>query len=225
MSQSENHNSTNKVVGNDERAILIKEFLNDMVANEKAFIESLVPGQMTLRHTLLKSLFETSLAKSKISANRDAIRTAFQHLSEMQSMAESLQDAIQRHFGFHQFLNPSNADVSIELDCVMCEDIDPFTVKLPEGRIVTVPDHLHEKLYEQGVVSHLSVTYPRADRYGIPQEATNKGGLRWLWDMGFRVSPDLTVSARDSGDDGMARAQIRIHIDSALLQEILQHSE
>ncbi len=65
-------------------------------------------------------------------------------------------------------------------------------------------DALLERVLERSALAEAIVHYPRADRYGVPHEATHDGARDWAWAQGFAVTPDFEGSAEDSRDDSPA---------------------
>lgn len=213
-------NASAVVSDSKEAAKLIKEMLKDQASIETEFISALRNSPVVLKHAVIKSLFETSIATTNASSQRCMLRAASQNLSELQFQVQQLQDSIKRHFGFHRHVQLSEGMSSINLECPMFDETEPFEMVLADGQRLIVPDDLHEQVFQQGVVSELVVRYPRSDRYGIPEAATEAGGLRWLWDMGFSVVPHLSVIGRDTGDDSANSAKIEIYLPTSLIKEI-----
>jgi hypothetical protein len=50
-------------------------------------------------------------------------------------------------------------------------------------------------------IERVKITYPRGDRYGVPEAATDSGARRYLRSLGFRVPAELEIEAKDSRDD------------------------
>lgn len=50
-------------------------------------------------------------------------------------------------------------------------------------------------------IDRIKITYPRPDRYGVPDCATDAGARKYLKDLGFRVPNNFELEVDDSGDD------------------------
>lgn len=50
-------------------------------------------------------------------------------------------------------------------------------------------------------INRIKITYPRSDRYGVPDCATDAGARMYLKDLGFHASDYVEVETEDSGDD------------------------
>ncbi len=71
---------------------------------------------------------------------------------------------------------------------------------------------LLERILERAVLAEAIVHYPRADRYGVPEEATNEGARAWAWAEGFAVTADFEGTGEDSGDDTPAWADLGLWV-------------
>lgn len=241
----ENQKPSNTLSDNDSKSVsVVMDALNEMATNlhEHEFFSGRGVHPKSLSKVTLNSLFETAFATSPHGNDRDALRMAYANLGELQARAEDLQDAIMRNFGFRQCLSTDTLKdyAEITIFCYVSIDEQPFEllvnavtlaqvglasseeIRSGSQMYVDIPDHLHERIFEEGVVTALNITFPRSDRYGVIEEATEKGAQRWLWDNGFSVSPDLSVDAEDSGDDTPAKARIVLHVPVTLLKEALQ---
>ena len=79
------------------------------------------------------------------------------------------------------------------------------------GDAVSMEDVDSEKLH-RGLALRLEVTYPRATRHGVPDEATHDGGVKWARDRGYLVDDAFDVWPTDSGDDSCMVLSLMIRV-------------
>lgn len=66
-------------------------------------------------------------------------------------------------------------------------------------------------------IERFVVTYPRSDRYGVPECATDSGARKYLRSLGFRVDDSLEVESDESGDDSPLHFSLTVNAPTALL--------
>lgn len=202
----------------------IKPFLKD-ITGDKDFVDGLTPEALPLEQASLKALLLSSMSTCPETADLDVLRAAVQHLYRLQSMATELQDAIMQHFGECLMENPGADLVSISVACSVLDELEPFDIKIGNQPWATLSDALCEKIFEVGVVDSVHVTFPLGTKHNVPTEATEVGALRWLWEKGFTVTPELTVTAADSGNNSETRAEIRIFVPQSFCDEAMRESQ
>jgi len=93
-------------------------------------------------------------------------------------------------------------------ELLTCEDGD--------GR----PYCIDPKCIAQLRVVSMNVTFPRVDRYGVPEYATDRGGREYLRGLGFRLGPGVEVNAVESGDDSCSTVELVCNVPRHLLQPL-----
>ena len=100
-----------------------------------------------------------------------------------------------------------------------CDD-EP-AVMTPDGfdsSGIDIGEDLLVRMQEHGVCSEIRYVYPRADRYGIPEEVGSmEAVLRLIAEQGFKVActdgqDDVFVDMEDRGDDGTAEYWLKIQL-------------
>lgn len=225
---------------NSELASTVKMLLSqlDYPTGQDRFIKELIASDLSLQEALLMAVFHTAMSATDMPDDNKYHR-ACHALRTLRTVATELEDKLWKHIGFNRELPIDPSTVQVELSVAMFDDEEIPSLLIPTdcfanvgvsvdglnricGKYVEIAsDELYSRLLREGVVSRLYVSYPRADRYGIPLESTFEGGREWLWQQGFAVSPNLVVEGEDRGDDGMASCDIVVHITPSLLQEIL----
>ena len=69
-------------------------------------------------------------------------------------------------------------------------------------------------------VFEVDITYPRADRYGVPECATDTGARKYLADLGFIVASNLEVNTEDSGDDSAITIEVKAYVRDEHIQRL-----
>ena len=64
----------------------------------------------------------------------------------------------------------------------------------------------------------IEVTFPRSDKYGVPDISTDRGGRQYLRDLGFLVPSSVEVNSMDSGDDSPTQISVTCKVPRELLQ-------
>lgn len=102
------------------------------------------------------------------------------------------------------------ADGGDELNVVY--DFEGEVVEITEGDTKNDldVDAVDMEVIGRGVAHRLEVRYPRAERYGVPVEASQQGGERWAKDMGFVLGKDFEVWGEDSGDDSTIQLTVTV---------------
>jgi len=80
------------------------------------------------------------------------------------------------------------------------------------GTLLLDQQHISQLHIEKFVV-----TYPRSDRYGVPECATDSGARKYLRSLGFRVDNSLDVESDESGDDSPVHFSLTVNAPTELL--------
>jgi hypothetical protein len=105
------------------------------------------------------------------------------------------------------------------LKTTMMDEFAPWTILL-DGDDVEIPAELYDEFLEVAIVAEAEVEFPRADKYGVPEEATHNGCREWLLEQGFALANGIDISGRDTGCDGMEVCQIAAFVPEELVQRI-----
>lgn len=135
-------------------------------------------------------------------------------LVRLQSLAKALEHRTWQAMGFNRELAAiPESFVALQLESVMFDEEAAWALTSSGADL---DDTLMQAIMTQGVVALIEVRYPRADRYGVPEESTEEGAREWLWAEGFQVLQFLEAYGEDTGDDSMMRCRITIHVPASL---------
>ena len=68
--------------------------------------------------------------------------------------------------------------------------------------------------------------FPRSDRYGVPQAATDDGARKFIVnELGFACSRDLEIICEDTGDDSAESFEIECLVPRILLEPTVPAQE
>jgi len=77
-----------------------------------------------------------------------------------------------------------------------------------------------------GFATALKYRFPRSDRYGVPDAATEDGARKFIVnDLGFACSRDLEINSEDTGDDSAESFEIECLVPRVLLEPIVPAQE
>lgn len=103
------------------------------------------------------------------------------------------------------------------------DEINPdFIGTLADGTEVQLIDGTQQRAF----CTSLDVWYPRADRYGVPECATDSGARRYVVQtLGFPCSSEFEVDPEDRGDDGAMTFKVTCVVHRDCLQEVQAMTE
>jgi len=88
-----------------------------------------------------------------------------------------------------------------------------------DGTIVQINDAVPLRAF----CSEFEFSYPRSDRYGVPAEATDAWGARYVAEtLGVCCAADFRVIARDTGDDTAATFKLHCRVHRSCLLPVEQ---
>ncbi len=191
------------------------------------------PAGRALPEAMAALMFEAGQgAASEREANRriaEALAEAGRHIAEFEDLAY-------KAAGFNRVVSvPSGAKLlSVRVSLFDEEDqtfeflLDGDPVRLTLGEPA---DDAHaessailEGILERSALAEAIVHYPRADRYGVPEEATSRGARAWAWAEGFAVTEDFEGTGEDSGDDTPAWADLGLWVREDDLEALREYA-
>ena len=220
--------------------LAVKSLLPSLSALNLApkFVKNLRQTHQPLPQVMLESLFQVTVSGLPADADESALTSACVHLSQLQEAAKVLEDLIWKRIGFNRERVLKAGMLPVEIRTTMFDDEAGFELIVLDEALknlgfddelqamashfyVPIPYSVMEQLQQEGTVSRMFVSYPRSDRYGVPEEATTAGGQEWLWSMGFAITPSVEIECEDSGDDSMASCEIQLYITPDLLGQLI----
>lgn len=182
-------------------------------ANEKLLLSAL--GRSSIDEALLALMLQGVADDSEKSSLLQKVQ---QNLAKLQEVADNLEHKVWQAMGFNRVADTLPVGgTQYLLECQMFDDEPDWVMRYPD---IELDDDLMTAIREQGVVTDITVEFPRSDRYGVPEEATDNGAQEWLWVEGFQVSNTLEVNGEDRGDDGVMSCKIRIYLPVDLANRV-----
>lgn len=150
------------------------------------------------------------------STEKQALNAAIEALEQLKLLADELQQAAWRQLGFNRLAKRSPAGyLPVALTAIMYDDEQAWCAGSTE-----LSAELLSEVLSKGVLTVLSIEFPRSDRYGVPQEATFAGAQEWLWNEGFCVLEDFDLESADRGDDGMMSCTATVLVPPELAAQL-----
>lgn len=168
---------------------------------------------------VLQALYQVVVPHRNEDSERAAMSKACIDLDTLAETAREVAHQLRKELGYDREV-PEPEGVSVyTMRTVMLDDDSPWTIVL-DGDEIEIPQNLFEELLKVGVVGEAKVEYPRGDRYGVPEEATDEGCKEFLWGQGFALSTTFEAFGEDTGDDSMATCELGIYIPEELIARI-----
>lgn len=140
-------------------------------------------------------------------------------LDDLSRYAASLASAARMASGEWRTVKVPDGHLSARITLSPYDDEAPVTVRTGasgDGSAfeLNLADDRHAAsfaaLAAHGIATSARVFFPRADRYGVPVEATDDGCSRAVRDHGFALSTAFQAFAEDSGDDTPMTIEIEV---------------
>ena len=212
----------------------VKSLLRPLAQSRQlsALLDACRPGSKSPAGRGLVEGLYAWLAEPTASLSESPLPLLRDRLMELNSVTDGLLKSVNQSLG--ACLEGSAPDdwVLMVLSTRLFDESEGFSIDW-EGNLLPLFDEADEARNEQGeaileriaahgTVREATIEYPRGDRYGVPEEATESGCREWLWGMGFKVDTRFDAYGCDRGDDGMASVELVLSVPPSLHQEVIE---
>lgn len=209
---------------------------------QQALLQSALPAAQDVDPLLCLFLLAAS-GEQGDSLDRASLERLLTKLRAFSAIALSLEENVNRALGHNQVRPAPEHWPTVRLfNPAVYDDETGLSLLLPgektfwEDRDAGVAPHalydegdearnrvllgLAERLCVEGIVTEAVVEFPRADHYGVPEEATDSGAEALFWNAGYTLAPGFLAEGTDRGDDGAMSCRWRMRIPPELLTEL-----
>lgn len=181
------------------------------------------PAPIPSNEAVLQAIHQLLLPPVKNLNERETATRACMQLQMLSEVAEEVATALRKRLGEDREVPPGDVPLWSLQTRMMDGEIE-WTI-LSDGAYLGIPEDLLEEAIDVGVAAEARIDYPRGDRYGVPEEATDPGCREWLWAQGFALSTEFDVFGKDTGDDSMMVCHLAVHLPQELVDRIRDAAE
>ncbi|MDO8418088.1 MAG: hypothetical protein Q7S87_17980 [Agitococcus sp.] len=163
--------------------------------------------------SVMESLYHCLASVQENGVLGNPVGLMHERITLLKKSVDMLEQDISSAYGLRKMADISPDEVSKELvltSSLYLVDSDREWLLETGETALLVPDELLGRLVAQGIVTGAAITYANGQKYGVPDAATDTGGMAWMWAHGFTVSSQFLMECEDTRDDAAAVMSLRI---------------
>ncbi|MDO9178629.1 MAG: hypothetical protein Q7U16_10025 [Agitococcus sp.] len=175
------------------------------------------------KHSVMESLYHCLASVQNSGTLGNPVGLMHERITLLKQSVDMLEQDISSAYGLRKMADISPDEVRKELvltSSLYMDESDREWLLNTGETAVLVPDDLLKLLVAQGIVIGAALTYSNGQKYGVPDAATDTGGLAWIWSHGFTVESQFLMECEDTRDDTSAVMSLQILVPMDLAARV-----